>query len=189
MRPCVSMLALPAGPLTPAWNVVTPPGCSEVLVVLVLVEVVLVEVVAVVEVVLVLVVVGVGLLVDVVLTLVVVVDALVLVEVVLVLVVVGVGLLVDVVVLVEVVDVLLLLVVLVLVDVVVAPPVVQVTTSFGRLVAELASLLSNLSRLLCVASESWLMRSRSHPLREVSASWHRAVRAGKVKRPVPAGGV
>jgi hypothetical protein len=39
----------------------------------------------------------------------------------------------------------------------------HVTESFGRLASVVASLLSNLIRLLCVLSASWLILSRSHP--------------------------
>jgi hypothetical protein len=95
----------------------------------------------------------------------------------------------DVLELVEVVDVLELVdVVEVLVEV---DPVAedQVTESFGRLAAGVPSLLSNRIRLLCVLSESWLIRSRSQPPRLASASWQSVERSGKVNGPVPAGGV
>jgi hypothetical protein len=57
-----------------------------------------------------------------------------------------------------------------------------VTTSFGRLAALLPSLLVYFSRLPVVASESWLRRSRSHPPRAATASWHSVARSGKVNR-------
>jgi hypothetical protein len=62
-------------------------------------------------------------------------------------------------------------VLVVLLVVVAVPPLPDhVTESLGRLAAVPISLLSNLMRLLGVASESWLMRSRSHPPRCVTAS-------------------
>ena len=56
-------------------------------------------------------------------------------------------------------------VLVVVVEVVAGVPGDQVTTSFGRLAAVLASLLSNLIRLPVAVSTSWLMRIRSHPPR------------------------
>ena len=55
-------------------------------------------------------------------------------------------------------------------------------------VGVVASLLSNLRRLLSVDSASWLMRSRSRPPWFARASWQSAVKSGNVNGPVPAGG-
>jgi hypothetical protein len=73
--------------------------------------------------------------------------------------------------------------------VVVGGGIVQVTASRGRSDDDPASLLSNLNRLLCRLSWSWLIRSRNQPPRLASASWQSADRSGNVNDPVPRGGV